>query len=107
MNKIIKDILNRNITTEEKEKLLDELSEDINIAYKLLEGEFTYCENCNDYYLTESFLTRTEVKEEKICVYVDPINSSGDEYKDGYVEIVSKICPKGHIHVISRKEREV
>lgn len=105
MNKIIKDIIDRNCTDEEKKKALNSLSNEINMAKGILSGKFKYCPDCDDYYLSKSYLTETETKETKICVYCDPINSGGNDYDDGYVDITYSICPKGHKHQINRKER--
>lgn len=41
----------------------------------------------------------------KICVYEDPINSGGNDYVDGYADVLYSVCPKGHKHVVDRKER--
>ena len=40
----------------------------------------------------------------KICVYEDPINSGSNDYVDGYADILYRVCPKGHKHVVDRKE---
>lgn len=105
MNKIIQDIIQKQISTEEKHKELDLLADDIMLARKILNGEFKYCKICKDYYLSQSFMTEYETKETQICTYRDPINSGGDDYSDGYVDIIYKVCPKGHKKEISRKER--
>lgn len=68
-------------------------------------GKFQYCSNCDDYYLSESYLTKTETKESKICVYEDPINSGGNDYTDGFVDITYSICPKGYKHKVNRRKR--
>ena len=104
MNKIIKDIIDRNCTDEEKKKALDSLYDEINMAKGILSGKFKYCPDCDDYYLTKSYLTEHETKPTQICVYEDPINSGGNEYADGETYITYKTCPKGHKHEISREE---
>lgn len=104
MNKIISDIINSNRSKEDKEMDLDVLLEDINCAKGILSGKYTYCGDCNDYYLSKSFFEETEMKQEKICTYCDPINSGGDEYRDGAVMYAYSVCPKGHKHRISRTE---
>lgn len=38
-------------------------------------------------------------------MYEDPINSGGNDYIDGYADILYSVCPKGHKHVVDRKER--
>lgn len=105
MNKVIENILNGSYSEESKKKQLDVLSDEIRIAKDIINGKYKYCHECNDYYITESFLTRNEHKEAKICTYCDPINSGGNDYADGYVDITYSICPKGHKHEIDRKER--
>ena len=104
MHSIVKDILKQKVKIPTKERELQSLKEDIEIAEKILSGEFTYCENCDDYFLSKSFFTEEEVKEEEICTYTDPINSSGNEYKNSQVQYTYKICPKGHKHIMYRKE---
>lgn len=105
MNKIIKDIIDKRCSNKEKEKTLNLLSDEIEMARDILSGKFKYCPECNDYYLTKSFLSDTETKNTKICIYEDPINSGGNDYSDGYVDITYSICPKGHRHEINRSER--
>lgn len=105
MNKVVKDIINRRCTSEEKYKTLDLLSNDIDIAKGILSGKFQYCPDCDDYYFSKSYLTEVETEETRICVYEDPINSGGNDYVDGYTDITYSICPKGHKHEIDRKER--
>lgn len=104
MNKIISDIINSNRSKDDKEMDLDSLLEDINCAKDILSGKYKYCSDCNDYYLSKSFFEETEMKQEKICTYSDPINSGGDEYRDGVVMYTYLICPKGHKHQIGRTE---
>lgn len=105
MNKFIKDIINKTCSDKQKEKELDKLSDEIEMAKGILLGKFQYCPNCDDFYLTKSYLLDTETKNERICIYRDPINSGGNDYIDGYVDITYSICPKGHKHEVSRKER--
>ena len=104
MNSVIKDILKRKVNIEDKRNALNSLEKDIEIAKKILSGEMIYCENCDDYFLVRSFFQDTETKRESICIYSDPINSSGDEYADRDVLYTYLICPKGHKHLIDRKE---
>lgn len=88
-----------------KKKLLDLLTDEIGIARDILDGKFKYCPECDDYYLTKSYLSDTRTKNARICIYQDPINSGGNDCVDGYVDITYSICPKGHRHEVSRKER--
>lgn len=106
MIKTIEDILNITNKKERQLEMLEALENEIQIAKDIVNGKYKYCKECKDYYLMESFLTKTETKEEKICIYCDPINSGGNDYADGYVDIVYSICPKGHKHEISRNERK-
>lgn len=96
MEAIIKEIVLCKSKKEEKLKKLEELENEIKIAKSIVNGEFRYCKTCDDYYLKDSFLPKVEKKKEKICVYHDPINSGGNEYRDGVVEISYDLCPKGH-----------
>lgn len=105
MEKIIEEILKRKTSDEAKIKALNKLQQDIEIAKDIISGKFKYCEDCNDYYLRESFLSKQETKPARICTYNDPINSGGNDYADGYIDIIYEVCPKGHKHEISRKER--
>ena len=105
MNDLIKSIvINNSRTIADRNKKLYELSKDIEYAKELLSGNYTYCKDCDDFYLSKSFFSEKETKEAKICVYEDFINSGGNEYVDGYIEIIYKICPKGHKHEVDRCE---
>ena len=105
MDKIIKDIIISRVTNQEKKEQLNNLLNDINIAKDILSGKLKYCKECDDYYLSKSFLTEHETVPTQICIYEDPINSGGNDYVDGYADITYSICPKGHKHEIDRKER--
>lgn len=107
MNETIKNIvLDTHKKIKDRVKELDVIAKDIELAKGLLNGEYSYCKDCDDFYLSKSFFEESETREEKIRTYVDPINSSGDEYTDGYVDILYLVCPKGHKHEISRSERK-
>ncbi len=105
MNKIIKDIINGESEDKEKYIELNKLSDEIEMARGILSGKFQYCADCDDYYLAKSYLLDTETKNTRICIYRDPINSGGNDYADGFVDITYSICPKGHKCEINRKER--
>lgn len=105
MNKFIKDIIEKSCSDKQKKKELDKLGDEIEMAKGILSGEFKYCKECDDYYLSKSYLIEKETNEARICVYKDIINSGGNEYEDGFVDITYSICPKGHKCEISRKER--
>lgn len=104
MNTVIKDIIIRNCSKEDKLTALNNLSNDIETAKGIISGKYIYCETCDDYYLAKSFFEETETKPAKICIYKDPINSGGNDYADGTVQTTYKICPKGHKKVSDRKE---
>lgn len=104
MNQIIKQILDKNISKEAKEKEIEELKNSIEIAEKIFSGELTYCDKCGDYYHSRSFFIDTEIVDERVCTYSDPINSGGDEYEIRKVKYTYKICPKGCKHQINREE---
>lgn len=106
MHKAVNDILIRITTDEEKKKSLDSLADDIEMARGILSGHFKHCPKCNDYYLRRSFIQEIERKEGKVCVYQDPINSGGNEYKDGYIVTTYQICPKNHKITVSVEEEE-
>ena len=106
MNLVIKNLLDKAYNGDiEAQESLKELEKDINFAKEVLSGKFTYCEECNDYYLADSFMKETSTKPIRICIYKDPINSGGNEYDDGYAEITYSVCPKGHKVEISYEER--
>ena len=107
MNTYILDILTSSTTKKEKENAFKELEKSIKIARHILEGKYEYCAECQDYYLTKSFLTRLISKPGKICIYEDPINDGGKEYVDGMIDTTYRICPKGHKKVIKREERKI
>ena len=62
------------------------------------------CADCGDYYLSKSFFTEDEYKEENVCTFVDPINSGGNIYEKKEVKYTYKYCPKGHKHLILKTE---
>lgn len=105
MNKFINNIIDKKCSKEEKFKDLDLLSDEIEIARGILSGKFKYCPDCDDYYLAKSYLTDTETKDAEVCIYEDPINSGGNDYVDGFVDVTYSICPKGHKYEIDRTER--
>lgn len=108
MRKILKnieDIIISRATDDEKLEALKQYEDDIKTAKDIINGKLTYCEECKDYYLTKSFFSEKESIPTEICTYRDPINSGGNDYVDGYVDIVYSVCPKGHKHVVDRKER--
>lgn len=105
MNAIVREILQGNGTNDDKAKALNELKTDIAFADEVLNGKFTYCESCDDYYLTESFQNKMDINDTKICTYEDPINSGGNEYADGTVIVKYRVCPKGHMKEIDREEK--
>ena len=103
--KNIEDIIISRARDSEKLEALKRYEDDIKIAKDIINGELTYCEECKDYYLAKSFFSEKETISTKICVYEDPINSGGNDYVDGYADITYSVCPKGHKHVVDRKER--
>lgn len=105
MHDFIKSIINSNQSSADKTRLLNDIKGSIEIAEKVLSGEYKYCPECDDYYLAESFITKPETEKIRICTYSDPINSGSDEYADGFAVITYSICPKGHKHEIHREER--
>ena len=105
MLKYIENIIVSEITDDEKLEALKQYEDDIKAAKDIINGKITYCEECKDYYLTKAFFLEKESIPTEICTYRDPINSGGNDYVDGYVDIVYSVCPKGHKHVVDRKER--
>lgn len=106
MRKEIRDILNSNRTKEEKYLAMNQLFEEVRTGQRILSGEIKYCAECDDYYLAKSFLTETETRESKVCIYEDWMNSGGNEYADGFIDTVYEVCPKGHKRKIRENERE-
>lgn len=104
MNPVIQDIIRRDVTNEQKLQALANLEEEIAMAKRILSPEFSYCAECDDYYLTDSFIHTDEIKTEKVCTYYDPINSGGNEYKDVQIQYHYKICPKGHKYLLYNQE---
>lgn len=105
MKQFIKDIIFSNEEADIKLQELDEIIEDIQTAKEVINLEYTYCEDCDDYYLTSSYGTKNEIKEEKICTYEDPINSGGNEYTMGKVYYLYSICPKGHKKIVYKERK--
>ena len=107
MHIIVKEILKADITLQDKKNKIKELQESIDLANRIFSGEFTYCKKCGDYFLSKSFFTDSEVVNENVCIYSDPINSGGDEYQMKKVKYTYKYCPKGCKHLITREENPV
>ena len=105
MLKNIENIIISTAKDSEKLEALKQYEDDIKTAKDIINGKLTYCEECKDYYLAKSFFSEKETVPTKICVYEDPINSGGNDYVDGYADITYRVCPKGHKHVVDRKER--
>ena len=104
MDKYITEIIKRkNISKEEKLNALRVLLKDIDTATSIIKGELKYCEECNDYFLSESFISKSVIERKKVCIYEDPINSGGNEYEDKDVMCHYSICPKGHKHIINEE----
>lgn len=104
MNKIVENIIQSNDSVNNKLVKLESLENNIRIAKGYLNGKYLYCDQCKDYYLSKSFLSEFEKIPAKICIYEDPINSGGNEYRDGHVKITYRVCPKGHKEEINREE---
>lgn len=96
MNKLVSDILYRNIKREPKVTEIKALIDDCNHALNLLTDEYKLCPECKDFYLRKSFNFETINEVRKVCTYDSPINSGDDEYEDRELEISYYICPKGH-----------
>lgn len=107
MHQFIKDIMHSNKATYLKEEQLNKLIEDIEFARDILKNKYTYCKECDDYYLTQSFFRTTEEKEEKVCVYEDPINSGGNDYELRKMIYTYSVCPKNHKKVITEIENKI
>lgn len=104
MHPIIKEILDKDISTEKKAAEIADLKASVELAERIFSGEFAYCQKCHDYFLSKSFIRDTEIVTERVCTYSDPINSGGDEYEDKKVRYTYKYCPKGCKHTINREE---
>lgn len=97
MNRDVKSIItNTFMSKDDKLKALDNIAADIELARNIVTGKFKYCAQCDDYYLSDSFQTEKKIEERNVLVYVDPINSGGNEVKKELQEITYCICPKGH-----------
>ena len=104
MDKQFISIIESNASDREKLDKLNSFIEEAKIAIDIVKGKYKQCPKCKDYYLSNSFLSEEEIKEEQICVYEDPINSGGNDYALGKVKYVKMICPKGHVISFDRYE---
>lgn len=104
MHPVVKKILDSTTTNQKKLEEINDIKDSVSIAERIFSGEFTYCKNCGDYFLSGSFIETTEIVEEPVCVYSDPINSSGDIYEKKLVRYTYKYCPKGCKHKVKREE---
>lgn len=105
MLSFIEEILKRNCDKKEKKAALEEIELDLFVAKGVLDETFKYCPQCKEYYMKESFFNKKERKDTKVCIYVDPINSGGNDYANGFADITYEVCPKGHKVEVCRKER--
>lgn len=106
--KPIHDFIQKIVTSHQqapnKLKFIEELRQELKLAEEIIKGKYTWCEQCEDYYLSKSFLSEVKHEDCKICTFVDPINSSGNTYVDGVAQVTYSICPKGHRKEIHRHE---
>lgn len=105
MHQFIKDIILSKKTSSKKKEELNKLTEDIELARDIINEVYTYCEECDDYYLTKSFTPVAEEKEENVCVYEDPINSGGNDYEWHKLLYHYSVCPKNHKKVIFKLDK--
>lgn len=105
MFSFIEEIIKRNCPNKDKEDALSAIENEILMARGILNGTYKLCPKCKDYYLKKAFFSETEKVDCKVCTYVDPINSGGNDYADGYAYVTYETCPKGHKVEINRKER--
>lgn len=104
MHDFIEKIVKSHQQAPNKLKVIEELRQELKIAEEIIKGKYTYCDECGDYYLSQSFLSEVKQEDCKICTFVDPINSSGNTYVDGIAQVTYRICPKGHRKEIYRHE---
>jgi len=104
MDKQFISIIESNDSNKKKIEKLESFIEEAKIAIDIVNGKYKQCPKCKDYYLSKSFLSEEEIKEEQICTWEDPINSGGNEYKLGKVKYIKTLCPKGHIISTDRYE---
>ena len=104
MHEAVNAILKMMMPDAAKNRALDSLAKDIETAKGYISGKMRYCPDCNDFYLAQSFITETETKDGEVCIYRDPINSSGNEYAPGRIISTYRICPKGHKDLLGVKE---
>jgi hypothetical protein len=62
-----------------------------------------YCEKCNDYYLSKSFMFEREIINKQIKTRSEVLNNNY-KYINRNFEIIRKICPKGHITILSERQ---
>lgn len=102
--KVLKDISDGSMSKKDAQQYIQELKNIAQLAEDIANGNTRYCEKCNDYYLAKSFFTEYESKSERILTYSDPINSGGNEYRDGKMRYTYQVCPKGHRSLIDKHE---
>ena len=102
---IIKNVACSSMDADQKNEILDEIASEIQIGRDIANGKYKWCSDCNDYYLTKSFFTENETKEEKECVYEDAVNSDKNEYINYVIDAVYEICPKEHKRLIHYKKK--
>lgn len=89
----IDDIIDGDLTIKEKQDLIVKLTKELETEVR---KGYTFCPKCKTYYRETSWSRKLETKLENVCVYSDPINSSGNEYAEKEVTHNYNICPAGH-----------
>lgn len=104
MHKMIKTIMDMDLTCKEKNELLNLLLNDISDAKRVLNNGRKFCSACNDYYYEKSFVMEQVKTTEKFTH--NSIPSFTSKYKqteiEKDVEITYRVCPKGHKHIVEK-----
>ena len=100
MEKVIKDIIDRECSIEDKERALNNLSKDIEIAKKIINGGYGYCSECDDYYLMRTFFTEKENVVTEADISHSKFECLGGQDRAIHSEILYRVCPKGHKEIV-------
>ena len=103
MHRVIKEILKSNKSSSEKSVDLNSLLNDINVAKVILyTNKYIYCEECDEYYLTEKF-SECEEKNDVNIYDANIYHNNNDKIGQGILVRRYRCCPKGHKAIIHEK----
>lgn len=103
MQNCIRELLEKDISAEEKQQYINELKESIKFAENVIQGNLTFCPTCKNYFITRSFFEDFSIDPEEVCVYEDVKNPRNNKYETRRIKNRYRICPKGCRLLLSKE----